>query len=263
MAPEGGELARSCAPATHNRVLLLHTQTRPPKRTLSRRGAVSCLWRARARTCFRCTYVYTRARTGPRTSLGLCALLDSRYPHAHRRTQVLVYIYIYMYERLYREQNGSSAVYNTDACLFPRVCLASRSGSLRAAPARACACRRGRVPAPVRTCVRVRASERARRRRENDARGAETGKERRERGQQRACAYASECDHRQGDNAIARTHAHTHTEVWTRIGPGWPHPASRHLASLTYDTSEPQGRQVAHKTKETREEARWRNRETR
>ena len=159
MAPEGGELARSCAPATHNRVLLLHTQTRPPKRTLSRRGAVSCLWRARARTCFRCTYVYTRARTGPRTSLGLCALLDSRYPHAHRRTQVLVYIYIYVRALVSRTERIVCCVQHR--CLPFPSCVSGLSVWLvaRGTGSRVC------VSSWTRTCagayLRSRASERA------------------------------------------------------------------------------------------------------
>lgn len=46
MAPEGGELARSCAPATHNRVPRLHTQTRPEAYSLAVES-VNSLSRAR------------------------------------------------------------------------------------------------------------------------------------------------------------------------------------------------------------------------
>lgn len=57
MAPEGGELARSCAPATHNRVPRLHTQTRPEAYSLAVES-VSSLSRAPRLTCFRCTYIH-------------------------------------------------------------------------------------------------------------------------------------------------------------------------------------------------------------
>lgn len=69
------------------------------------------------------------------------------------------------------------------------------------------------------------------------------------------CVHMRERAYTRGDNAAARrTHRYTR-----RLGELQPRPplsrAPRHLASLTYDTirASPQGRQVAHKTKETRE----------
>lgn len=76
----------------------------------------------------------------------------------------------------------------------------------------------------------------------------------RERGM-RACV--STCERAVCLHAKRQRHAVPHTGNPSSWGP-LPRPASapRYLASLTYDTNEPQGRQVAHKTKETREKRR-------
>lgn len=160
MAPEGGELARSCAPATHNRVLRLHTQTRPSRGARATANVLSLYVRTYVR-------IYTRGTVPPvycvcvaRFSLPTCTL-GPKY--------LCVRVLVSRIERIVRRVQR-------DACLFHRVSGLSVSLSVCAWPS----CRRERVPAPVRTCVREQDREG-----KTSARGTEKGKTRRERGQRR------------------------------------------------------------------------------
>lgn len=229
MAPEGGEPARSCAPATHNRLPRLCVRTRGPERTLSRGINV-----ARERAAKRAFAVCTYTRPGHRVTRVLA--------YVHTRACCPMYVYVaYVCTNAGRERNGSSPA---SSCFSPHAGVSLLSLRLSRARHR-CACPVALVPAPVRTCVRVRGARvRVGEREKRQGQEKERGKEKRERGQS-VCAYT------RGDNAIPR-----HTQVPASDQPRLVPP--RHLASLTYDTirGEPQGRQVAHKTKETREK-RW------